>query len=162
MIYQKIKNIKIKFATIEAYTNLNLKINKNEINKIQHIACGNQVLKILTWNKGNSRAINTIDRITSVIIGNNADIAVINEFNYSYHEDPSLIKIIGYNLEFDRLLDSYGNARRAMYVRNNKKMIDIDSMKVKMIQTYVSKWGFLKKEKCSFMVYIDNGQSQPL
>ena len=54
MIYQKIKNIKIKFATIEAYTNLNLKINKNEINKIQHIACGNQVLKILTWNKGNS------------------------------------------------------------------------------------------------------------
>ena len=57
----------IKINGISHYTLYKLKCNSIEVNKIQHILCGNNVINIATWNKDKKDAISVISRIKTII-----------------------------------------------------------------------------------------------
>ena len=109
------------------YSQLEFKLDKKKINKTQHLINGNKnSLNILTWNKDKKFAVNAIDRISDVIINNDADIAVINEANLDIKQDMNLMKIKGYHMEYDKMYINYNRARTIMYI---KKYLSYDRVK---------------------------------
>ena len=102
---------------------------------------------MLTLNKQSSRAVNTIDNIKAIIQDNKADIAFINELNYSTLDDIALINIQGYNIEFDPLYKKVGIARSVMYIKNNLAYKRMNKYENKFDSTKCIKVGLPKKNE---------------
>ena len=134
------------------YLKIKTKLVKKLTNKINHIINGNiNSLRIVTWNKNSKQAIDSINRIESVIKDNKIDVLLINEFNLSTNDDKSLIKIKGYNIELDQIYENLNKARSAMYIREDLKYSRCKKFENKEDSSIVIKIGLPKKKK--FYIY---------
>ena len=104
-------------------------------------------MNLVTWNKNHKFAINTIDRINSVIYQTNPDIMYINEFNFNSNQDQSLINIPGYNIEYDKLLMNIGICRSAMYIRKGLKYTRFKKYENESDSSIVIKIGYPNQKK---------------
>ena len=101
-----------------SYTNLDLLHNMKTLNKQIHILCGNlNAINIVTWNKNKKSAVNAIERIKSIINETKADVLLINEANLNKNHEEVLIKINGFNVEYDKMYNNKNNARSIMYIK---------------------------------------------
>ena len=97
-------------------------ISSKQRNKSVHIINVNRTsINIITWNKDKKQAIDTVNRIESVMNDNNADIILVNEFNLKSTDEMVLVNIDNYYLELDQIYEDKGVARSAMYTKKTLK-----------------------------------------
>ena len=94
---------------------------KKQLNKIAHETNGNIIksLKISTWNKGNSHLINSINTLHQVVLENNPDIIGIQELNIRDTDNTDTLKIPGYHLITDNLINKNGLARAGILIKDS-------------------------------------------
>ena len=67
----------------------------------------------------NKSAVNSINRIKSIINETKADVILINEANLNINHEVVLIKINGFNVEYDKMYTNKNNARSIMYIKED-------------------------------------------
>ena len=76
-------------------------------------------MKLVTWNKGNGKATNSIERIKSIILEDKPQLLFISELQLSKDEDSTLMKIEGYKLITDDLMKKFHMCRSGFYIQND-------------------------------------------
>ena len=104
-------------------------------NKIMQTLNGNimKTLSFLQWNKRNSFVRNTIDWIKNILAENKPNIFVVNELNLFRNEDTSLLNVIGYSWELERITQTSNKYSTVMYISNNlihKRRNDIEDIEI--------------------------------
>ena len=94
------KNIKITKTTKKIIK----KPKQKTQNKITHSLNGNQVIKMITWNKGNAKFCNRINEIQEILDRYKPKILALQELNWTYDQDPIELRFQGFNTEMDGLL----------------------------------------------------------
>ncbi len=96
-------------------------VSHKKINKSKKIINRNiqNNLRVIQWNKGSANIMNQINEIKDIIKENKPEVLILNEANFYSDEDISSIKIEGYNIEEDQLMDDFNVNRTLMYIKNN-------------------------------------------
>ncbi len=76
-------------------------------------------IKIMQWNKGQIDLTEKIEEVKDLINNFKPEILVINDANFNSHEDISLIKIKGFSLEVDNLMNDHKVNRTVIYIKEN-------------------------------------------
>ena len=88
-------------------------------NKIIHSLNGNQVLKMVSWNKGNAKFCNRIDQIQEILDRYKPKFLAIQELNWTSDQDPIELKFQGFNMEMDQLINTRGRSRSAILIHED-------------------------------------------
>ena len=71
-------------------------------NKLVHSLNGNQVIKMISWNKGNAKLCNRINEIQEILQRYKPQILALQELNWTDKQDPIELKFHGYKMEMDK------------------------------------------------------------
>ena len=101
-----------------------LKYRRKILNKTKRASNGNikNIIKITSWNKGNSDLKYKINIIKEVINEKKPEILTINELNLDLNEDPNIVNIKGYNFEVDNLYELRGIGRTGIWIDKKSKL----------------------------------------
>ena len=119
-------HIKTEIAKM-SLTKVRKKTERKKRNKSIHSLNGNRKkssIKIAFWNDKLSqshKARSTRDNVSLILKEKDIDIICISEANIMKDDEPSEININGFDLLTDNLLQGFGRARSAMYIKNNLK-----------------------------------------
>ena len=109
---------------IKKQTIKTIKIIKTQTNiQYQNKQTNDKNIVAMSWNKGNSKAVNIIDDIADIISRHQPNILNIQEMNIMDGESLELFQMEGYTLLVDSMYKKYGNCRAATYINNNMRYI---------------------------------------
>ena len=81
----------------------------------------NQNIKIMHWNGGNAQLVNQLVEVETLINLHKPDIFCLNEANIRCNTELGSISLPNYNVEMDRMIETFGVARVAIFIK--KKLV---------------------------------------
>ena len=94
------------------------KLRNRKVRAINGNGKGSNELKILQWNKGRLNIVTQMTEIRNMFRKFKPDIFVINEVELHISEDPNIMNVSGYTIEYDSMMKNNNIVRTVMYIRS--------------------------------------------